>query len=134
MRERFGVEPESIPDYLALVGDSADGFPGIPGWGAKSTATVLAHYRHLEAIPPEVADWEIEVRGAARLASALSDGWEDALLFRELATLRDEPAPFASVEEIRWRGPRADFADWTARLGVPALINRVEALAATRSG
>jgi 5'-3' exonuclease len=134
VRERFGVEPESIPDYLALVGDSADGFPGIPGWGAKSTATVLGHYRHLESIPPDASDWEVEVRGAARLASALSEGWEDALLFRDLATLRDEPAPFASVEEIRWRGPRPEFAEWTARLGVPALINRVESLAATRSG
>jgi 5'-3' exonuclease len=134
VRERFGVEPESIPDYLALVGDSADGFPGIPGWGAKSTATVLGHYRHLESIPPDASDWEVEVRGAARLASALSEGWEDALLFRDLATLRDEPAPFASVEEIRWRGPRPEFAEWTARLGVQAFINRVESLAATRSG
>ena len=132
VRERFGVEPQSIPDYLALVGDSADGFPGIRGWGAKSTATVLGHYRHLEAIPPLAHDWEIDVRGALRLASALTEGWDDALLFRDLATLRDEPPLFDNVEEIRWSGPRADFGEWTTRLGVPMLINRVAALATAR--
>jgi 5'-3' exonuclease len=132
VRERFGVEPESIPDYLALVGDSADGFPGIRGWGAKSTAIVLAHYRHLEAIPPVALQWEVEVRGAMRLASALTEGWDDALLFRDLATLRDETPLFDSVDEIRWSGPRVDFDEWAIRLGVPMLIGRVAELAGTR--
>ena len=90
VRERFGVPPESIPDYLALVGDSADGFPGLPGWGAKSAATVLARHLHIDAIPDDPADWDVAVRGAARLADSLREGRELAGLFRLLATLRTD--------------------------------------------
>ena len=93
VRAKFGVDPESIPDYLALVGDSADGFPGLPGWGAKSAAAVIGHYRHLEKIPASAADWEVPVRGAAKLAAVLEAQRSEALLFRRLATLaREGPA------------------------------------------
>lgn len=101
---KFGVAPASIPDYLALVGDSADGIPGIPGWGAKSSATVLAHYQHLEYIPPDPRDWEVTVRGAARLARNLSERQDDVLLFRELTTLRRDAPISPTLEEINWRG------------------------------
>jgi 5'-3' exonuclease len=102
---KFGVAPASIPDWLALVGDSADGYPGIPRWGAKSAATVLAMYSHLEAIPTAVADWRIEVRGADALAASLAAHREDALLFRELATLRTDVPLTESLPALRWRGP-----------------------------
>jgi len=107
---KFGVAPDSIPDYLALVGDSADGFPGLAGWGAKSAATVLARWGHLEAIPPDPADWEVTVRGAAKLAVTLQDRDEDAVLFKELATLRVDRSLLGGVEDLRWRGPTGDFA------------------------
>src|SRR5947207_15413507 len=90
VRARYGVGPESIPDWLALVGDSADGYPGLPGWGKKSASTVLFRWEHLEAIPPDPSTWEVKVRGADRLAAALRDGMTDALLFRRLATLRSD--------------------------------------------
>ena len=94
MREKWGVAPESIPDYLALVGDSADGFPGLPGWGARSAAAVLARFAHLEAIPAAVGDWHVDVRSADGLNATLRSRWPDALLFRRLATLRtDVPLP-----------------------------------------
>jgi 5'-3' exonuclease len=108
VREKFGVGPESIPDWLALVGDSADGYPGLPGWGAKSAATVLARWRHLEAIPPDPAAWEVKVRGADRLAATLAGRTADALLFRRLATLRrDVPLP-QTLDDLRWRGVPRD--------------------------
>ena len=128
--ERFGVRPASIPDYLALVGDSADGFPGIPGWGAKSAATVLAHYGHLEAIPLRSLPWGVKVRGAARLQERLAAGWEDALLFRDLATLRDHAQLFGAVEELRWTGPEAGFDRVAEALGEPGLARRAGRLAA----
>ncbi len=103
---KFGVAPASIPDYLALVGDSADGIPGIPGWGAKSSAAMLGHYGHLEYIPPNPADWEVTVRGAARLARNLSERQDDALLFRELTTLRRDAPVSKTLDEILWRGVR----------------------------
>ena len=97
---KFGVPPASIPDYLALVGDSADGFPGLPGWGAKSAAAVLARWGRIEDIPASPDDWEVMVRGAAKLAAALREGYDDALLFKTLATLRVDRSLVGSVDEL----------------------------------
>jgi len=102
--EKFGVGPKSIPDWLALVGDSADGFPGIPKWGEKSASTVLAVYEHLERIPAAAADWNVKVRGAEALAQSLAARRDDALLFRRLATLRTDVPLRESLDELRWRG------------------------------
>jgi len=101
---KFGVEPASIPDYLALVGDAADGFPGLPGWGAKSTATVLAKWKHLEAIPDDHRDWQVNVARAGALAATLKRDRDRALLFRRLATLRTDVPVFEDVDELRWQG------------------------------
>jgi 5'-3' exonuclease len=131
--EKFGVPPASIPDWLALVGDSADGFPGLPGWGAASAATVLARYGHLEQIPERAADWDVAVRGAARLAATLAEQGERARLFRTLATLRPDAPIGIDVDGLRWVGPRPGFAAWAGRLGAPALHERATSLAATRS-
>ena len=130
--KKFGVSPTSIPDWLALVGDSADGFPGLPGWGAKSAATVLARHRHLEHIPRLATEWDIPVRGSTRLATTLAEQREQALLFRTLATLRADAPIGADVDALRWRGPRADFAAWSERLGTPHLHERASALATAR--
>ena len=126
VHERWGVGPASIPDYLALVGDSADGFPGLPGWGARSTSTVLAKFGHLEAIPDSGADWQVDVRSAATLSAVLRDRWDDAILFRRLATLRtDAPLPQRDPEELRWRGARRkEFGELCRELGRPALAER----------
>jgi len=138
VREKFGVGPESIPDWLALVGDSADGFPGLPGWGAKSAAAALAHYGHLRAIPDDVTMWDPvvvrSVRGAAALASALSNGRHLAALFLELATLRVERSLLARVEDLRWMGPRDELTLVAERLGAPTLATRAFALAEGRAG
>jgi len=120
---RFGVGPESIPDYLALVGDSADGFPGIPGWGEKASGTVLGRYAHLEKIPASHTQWEVAVRGAARLAAALQEHLELAILFRKLATLRTD-VPVGTVDDLRWRGPTPEFERVAQQLGVPGLWDR----------
>ena len=133
VRQKFGVPPTSIPDWLALVGDSADGYPGLPGWGEKSAATVLARYRHLEHIPKVAAEWDVPVRGAKRLATTLTEQRERAVLFRELATLRADAPIGADVDALRWRGPRADFAAWSERLGTPSLYERAAILAAARA-
>jgi 5'-3' exonuclease len=125
---RFGVAPESIPDYLALVGDSADGFPGLPGWGSKSAAAVLRRYRHLADVPADGAQWDVDVRGAAKLASTLVVAREAADLFLVLATLRLD-APVGAVADWRWAGPSDDLADFAARLGAPALHTRAVRLA-----
>ena len=109
VRAKFGVGPASIPDYLALVGDSADGFPGLSGWGAKTTATVLARYEHLEAIPDAPGEWDVPIRGVAGLAATLAAQRDLALLFRDLATLRTEPPAMESVEELRWVRARDEF-------------------------
>lgn len=103
---KFGVSPASIPDYLALVGDAADGFPGLPGWGAKSTATVLAHYRHIEHIPLNARAWDVKVAGAAKLAATLERDHQNAMLFRLLATLRTDILLFDDVESLRWNEPK----------------------------
>jgi len=129
---KFGVGPTSIPDYLALVGDSADGFPGLAGWGAKSAAAVLARWRHLEEIPPDPADWDVTVRGAAKLALTLREHRNDAELFKELATLRIDRALLGGVEQLRWRGPTTDFVRVCTELDAPGLSRRAEALAAAR--
>jgi 5'-3' exonuclease len=132
VQQKFGVAPESIPDWLALVGDSADGFPGLPGWGARSAATVLARYRHLEDIPKQAAQWHISVRGTERLAATLVEQWDRALLFRRLATLRADAPIGVDVDGLRWQGPRPEFADWARRLGAPVLHERGVKLAAER--
>ena len=106
---KFGVPPASIPDYLALVGDSADGYPGLPGWGAKSTAAVLAKFGHIEAIPASSRDWQANVMNSAALADALLRQRELALLFRRLATLKSDIPLFKDVDELRWSGPTAVF-------------------------
>jgi 5'-3' exonuclease len=133
VRERFGVEPRSIPDYLALVGDSADGFPGLPGWGAKSTATVLARYGHLAAIPDDVRAWEVEVRGAAKLAATLAGAREAAELFLDLATLRKN-ANVVVVDDWEWRGATPELGAWATRLGAENLVGRAQRLATRRFG
>jgi 5'-3' exonuclease len=131
--QKFGVSPESIPDWLALVGDSADGFPGLPGWGAKSAAGVLARYRHLEQIPRNAEQWDVPMRGASRLAATLVEQWERAVLFRRLATLRADAPIGADVDALRWAGSRPDFAEWATRLGAPMLQERAAKLAASRA-
>jgi 5'-3' exonuclease len=124
---KFGVAPASIPDYLALVGDTADGFPGLPGWGARSAAALLSRYPHLEDIPDTASAWDLKVRGAASLARTLKEQRSDAMLFRELATLRtDAPIPEREPEELRWRGPeRTSFEALAARLRAPRLLERL---------
>jgi len=119
--ERFGVGPASIPDWLALVGDAADGFPGVPRWGAKSASAALGYYGHLESIPADPSEWVVTVRGSASLATNLREHWDDALLFRDLATLRTDAPVFDSVDELRWCGPTARFAEVCERLDVPEL-------------
>ncbi len=113
---KFGVEPASIPDYLALVGDSADGFPGLPGWGAKSAAAVLAKFHHLESIPADWQEWGVNVASPKALSSTLVANREQALLFRVLATLRTDVPVFDSIDQLEWKGPTADFAPLAARL------------------
>ena len=134
VRARFGVGPESMVDYLALVGDAADGYPGLPGWGAKSAATVLAEYRRLEDIPADAADWTVRPRGAARLARILREQGERALLFRQIATLRLDAPVFDAVDELRWAGPRPAFFDTCARLSAPGYFRRAQAAAGRRAG
>jgi 5'-3' exonuclease len=130
VRAKFGVSPASIPDYLALVGDSADGFPGLPGWGAKSAAAVLGRYRHLESIPDVARKWDVPVRGAATLASTLSVQRDRAYLFRDLATLRTSPPAMDTVEELRWKGPLEGFERLCESVfDAPALVGRVARLA-----
>jgi 5'-3' exonuclease len=133
VRRKFGVGPASIPDWLALVGDSADGYPGLPGWGPASAAMVLRRYHHLEAIPALAARWDVPVRGSLRLAATLAEQRERALLFRELARLRTDAPIGADVDALCWSGPRPDFAAWAARLGTPELHERASQLGAMRS-
>src|SRR5439155_14154921 len=109
VQQKFGVLPASIPDWLALVGDSADGYPGLPGWGARSAATVLARYRHLELIPKLALEWDVTVRGALRLATTLAEQREQALLFRRLATLLTDAPLGVDVDGRRGKGPRPAF-------------------------
>ena len=133
---KFGVPPASIPDYLALVGDSADGFPGLPGWGAKSAAAVLARYGSLEAIPDSVGQWDVTVRGGAKLASTLASAREAAALFKVLATLRVDRSLLASTDELRWQGPEEPgaFLEFCERIDAGQLFEKVAALSLARRG
>ena len=115
VRDKFGVAPTSIPDYLALVGDAADGIPGIPRWGAKSAAAMLSRYGAIERIPPDPADWDVKVRGAAAMAGTLAERREDAMLYKRLATLRLDVPICETLDELRWRGVRRD--EYTALCG-----------------
>jgi 5'-3' exonuclease len=130
--KKFGVPPASIPDYLALVGDAADGFPGIPGFGAKTAATVLARYGRIEEIPLGGGEWDVSVRGAERRAATLAEQMDRALLFRRLATLDGNAPVSAGVEELEWTGPAAGFGEACARLDAEELRERVEGLAESR--
>src|SRR5579863_3789338 len=113
--QKFGVPPASIPDYLGLVGDSADGYPGLPGWGAKSSAAVLGKFLHLESIPKDWEEWHVNVTGAVTLAGTLAREWDRALLFRKLATLRTDIPLFGDVEQLRWKGPTPELDSIAAR-------------------
>ena len=129
---KFGVRPESIPDYLAVVGDSADGFPGVTGWGAKAAALVLSRYIHLENIPKDWRQWHPSIRRARALGESLFTAWGDALLFRTLATLRLDVPVFDTVDDLRWPGPRGDFEELCERMKSPGLVAR--ATSAKQSG
>jgi len=113
---KFGVRPGSIPDYLALVGDAADGYPGLPGWGAKSSAAVLARYEHFEAIPEDSRSWGVNAANAATLAATFARERDRAFLFRDLATLRTDIPVFGDVDELRWAGPTPAFAALAAKM------------------
>ena len=128
---KFGVKPESIPDFLAVVGDAADGYPGLRGWGLKAAAMTFSQYPHLESIPRNWREWHPSIRRAQSLSESLSGSWNDALLFRTLATLRLDVPVFDSVDELRWSGPRENFREWCERLKAPALFGR--AMAASKS-
>jgi 5'-3' exonuclease len=127
---KFGVEPESIPDYLALVGDSSDGYPGLPGWGAKSAAAVLARWMHLEAIPPSALDWDVPLRNASRLAATLDQQRDEALLYRRLAMLGRDSAieeVTPTIDALEWQGvPRAEFIGLCDELGFRTVRERVQ--------
>jgi len=125
--ERLGVLPESVPDYLALVGDAADGIPGVPRWGAKSTSFVLSHYPHLDAIPDSELDWAVTVRGAKALAKNLREAREQVLLYRQLATLRLDANVDESLDDLRWRGPTDDLEPFCAELGDRRFAQRLRA-------
>ncbi len=122
---KFGVKPQSIPDFLAVVGDSADGFPGVAGWGLKAAALVLSQYPQLEDIPKDWREWHPSIRNARKLAESLFNAWNDALLFRTLATLRQDVRVFDNVDDLRWRGTKPDFEELCRRMRTPDLLRRV---------
>jgi 5'-3' exonuclease len=126
---KFGVKPHSIPDYLAVVGDSADGFPGVSGWGQKAAAEVLSRYAHLEDIPKEWREWHASIRKARALSESLFSAWGNALLFRTLATLRLDVPVFETVDDLRWKGPRPSFEEQCRRMKSPDLLRRAAASA-----
>jgi len=126
--EKFGVRPESIPDYLGLVGDTADGFPGLAGWGAKSASAVLAHYGHIENIPAAAGQWEISVRGGAKLAKTLVDNLDLALLFRRIATIELDAPVSPSVDELEWTGPDEGFAELARSIDADRHVERISRL------
>jgi len=125
MRERRGVAPQSIPDYLALVGDTADGIPGLPGIGEKAAGTLLGRYPHIEDIPADTAAWEVKPRGAARIAATLAERREDALLYRSLATLACDVPLKESLDELEWQGaPRREYLSWCEWVGSRGMRDR----------
>ncbi len=127
--EKFGVPPESIPDYLGVVGDTADGFPGLQGWGAKSAAKILTRFGHIDQVPFDIAEWDgVDVRGAAKLAMTLRDNIEDALLFRRIATVDLDAPVSATVDEMIWRGPGAGFDERCAEIGAERVAKRAHEL------
>jgi len=130
---KFGVSPQSIPDYLAVVGDSADGFPGVSGWGQKAAAMVLSRYAHLEDIPKDWREWDPSIRRARGLAESLFSAWDDALLFRTLATLRLDVPVFEAVEDLRWKGPRPSFEETCRRMKSPDVLRRATAAGSARA-
>jgi 5'-3' exonuclease len=132
IEEKFGVPPASIPDWLALVGDSADGFPGLKGWGKSSAAAVLRRYGHLEEVPASGADWDVGVRNARGLAATLAAEREQAALFKVLATLRTD-CEVGTVDDWEWTGPRPELTALAERLGADDVVRRAEALAARRA-
>jgi 5'-3' exonuclease len=135
VKTKFGVVPESIPDYLALVGDSADGIPGVPRWGAKSAASVLAEYGHLENVPARASEWRVKVRGAEALSQSLESLREAALLYRRLATLRRDVPLTEELDALAWRGPReAELAALCEELGEASVVERLRGLAKTPHG
>lgn len=126
--EKFGVSPQSIPDWLGVVGDSADGFPGIPGWGAKSASSVLAQYKKLESIPKDAAKWKVSSISAGRAASlveSLTKNWEEAMLFRKLATIRTDVPIQETLNDLKWKGAREDFTEFCKSLGDEKIPPRV---------
>jgi len=123
---KFGVSPASIPDYLALVGDAADGYPGLPGWGARSTAAVLKKFQHLESIPRDASQWRVDILNAASLARTLAGEWDRALLFRDLATLRTNIPLFDDVDELCWTGPKPEFDAIGKQLDAARTFSRPE--------
>ena len=132
VNDKFGVPPESIPDWLALVGDSADGFPGLPGFGAKSAAALLTRYGHIEQVPADGRLWDVPgLRGVDRLAATLVAGREVAALFKVLATLRTD-AKVGTVDDWEWKKPKRRFAEWCDRFDSPRLLRRAQALAKAR--
>jgi 5'-3' exonuclease len=122
------VPPKSIPDYLAVVGDSADGFPGLPGWGQKAAAQTFSQYPHLEDVPKDWREWHPSIRKARPLSESLFSGWKEALLFRALATLRLDVPVFDTVDDLRWRQPRASFAQFCERIRATDLVRRAAAV------
>jgi 5'-3' exonuclease len=129
---KFGVGPASIPDYLALVGDSADGYPGLPGWGARSAATVLARWGHLEEIPDRPADWEVPLRNRPALAATLAARRDEAMLFKDLATLREDRSVLPDTDALRWTGPTEVFAEVCERIDARGLAAAAARLPAGR--
>jgi 5'-3' exonuclease len=130
---KFGVKPESIPDYLAVVGDSADGYPGLSGWGVKAAALTLSQYLHLEGIPKDWREWHPSIRKARLLSESLFNAWSDALLFRTLATLRLDVPVFDTVEDLRWKGPDANFEEYCRRIKSRDLLGRASSVKSMRS-
>jgi len=130
---RFGVGPKSIPDYLAVVGDSADGFPGVTGWGEKAAASVLSQYAHLEDIPKDWHQWPPSIRRGRALSESLCSAWADALLFRTLATLRVDVPVFETIEDLRWKGATPEFERFSQQLKAPDLLRRASAARSPRA-
>jgi 5'-3' exonuclease len=134
VRDKFGVDPGSIPDYLALVGDSADGFPGLAGFGARSAAAVLAKYEHLEKVPAKGEDWGVGVRNPGRLAATLRENFELALLFRRIATIETDADVLSDVDDLHWTGPERDLVELSEQIGGLGLAERAIRLAERRGG
>jgi 5'-3' exonuclease len=129
---KFGVKPQSIPDFLAVVGDTADGFPGLSGWGVRAAALTLSHYPHLEGIPKDWREWHPSIRKARLLSESLFNSWSEALLFRTLATLRLDAPVFDTVEDLRWKSPRPDFEEHCLRMKSRDLLARTTAVSSRR--